>query len=204
MSAKRRVRFAFRITSGPNAGLGSAGWRVWTHGNSIYMNSVSTGGRWKLSLHGDVAWRYAQTAEDQHSETPTLPAGHERAVWTFTPTPFEDGVRRAFAIAITRAALLPCAVDPKEAVLEVEDRWDRLVTLFLEVTLPGVELTTSRRVIAEPLALSDGRRLWLTLGSEPLDGQPEPQAVSAMIEPVAPETHGVAFPGVMVRGVRIG
>jgi len=124
--------------------------------------------------------------------------------WIFTPTPFENGVCKAFAIAVTRAALLPQPADPSELVFAVEDRWDRLVTLFLEVTLNGVDLETTRRVITEPLPLDDGRRLWLTLGSEPLPGDPEPQAAGSMISPMSPETGDVAFPGVIVRGVRLG
>lgn len=204
MSSRPRVRFAFRIIDGPNAGLGSPGWRVWTLHDSIYLTNVGTGRQWKLSLHGDASWRYAQTSEDQRSDNPVLPPGHDRAPWVFDPTPFEDGVRRAFAIGVMRAAMLPLPTDTSEVVLPVEDRWDRLTTLFLEVTLEGVDLSTKRRIVATPLPLAGGRRLWLTLGSEQLDGEPERQAVGAMVSPVKPETDGVAFPGVIVRGVHVG
>ena len=204
MNGNERRRLAFQIVDGPNAGLASPGWRVWTHRDSIYMTAGTTGGQWKLSLHGDVAWRYGQTSEDQRSDNPVLPAGRDRAVWKFEPTPFENGVRRAFAIAVARHALLPMEMPRKESVVAVEDRWDRLTTLFFEVTLPGVDLQTRRAIVGDPLPLIDDRRLWLTAGSEQCNGEPERQAVGAMIEPALPDTHDVAFPGILVRGVHIG
>jgi len=204
VSKKNRVRFRFEITDGPNSGLSCPGWRVWTTRDSIYMAGAETGSMWKLSLHGDVAWRYAQTSENRRSPNPVLPQDHDRAPWTFEPTPFIDGVRHAFAVAVFRHALVAAPPDPSELVLPVDDRWDTVTTLFLQVTEVGTDLETTRSVVREPLPMSAGRRLWLTLDSEFCGGEPEPPAVGTMIEPAAPATHGVAFPGVFVRGVHLG
>ncbi|WP_448062307.1 hypothetical protein [Cellulomonas hominis] len=205
MSAKARRRIAFQIIQGPNAGLSCPGWRVWTNKDTAYVAEVSTAGKWKVSLHGDVAWRLAQTAEDRCSAHPVLPAGHDRAPWRFAPTSFVDGRRHAFAIAVTRGAMLPDPVDQAETVVAVEDRWDWITTVYLEVTLPGVELTTSRRTLGDPLPLDGGRSLWLTAGVETAAGQPEQRrAVGRVIVPMRPETDDVSFPGLIVRGVHLG
>lgn len=204
MSKSARFRFAFAITDGPNAGLSCSGWRVWAHGESTYMASTGTGGMWKLSLHGDAAWRYAQTSEDRRSGRPVLPVGHDRAPWKFTPSPFVNGSRVAFVIAVARGAMLPQPVDPSETVIPVEDRWDRLPNVCIHHTLPGHKLRTTRLPIGQPLTLDSGRQVWLTAGSEAVDPTPpEKQAVGAMIEPLSPETHGVAWPGLIVRGVHV-
>lgn len=131
-----------------------------------------------------------------------LPNGHRDAPWVFTPTPFVNGIRLAFVIAVTRGALRPELPDSKDTVVAVEDRWDRLPALCIWMTEP--EVTFDRPVIGGPLPLDGGRQVWVAARVEPIDAiEPEPVPASAMIEPMSPESHGVAAPGILVRGVHL-
>ena len=84
-----RLRYAFAITRGPNAGLGCGGWRIWTHNEDTYITAKSVGDKWKASLHADASWRVAITIEhEQSGNDPILPGAHRNAPWEFTPTEF--------------------------------------------------------------------------------------------------------------------
>lgn len=174
MPRSLRVRFAFKIVDGPNAGLACAGWRCWTNGDDTYLTAMTVGGVWKLSLHGDESWRWAVTAEHIAAGAPIAGSAGNRLAWEFQPTEFVDGVRDAFAVGVLRNALRPVPVDEREEVVPVEDRWDRLTVAYLSMTEPGVTVEPPRP-IAPPLALASGRRVWLWSQSESiLAGQPEP------------------------------
>jgi hypothetical protein len=164
-----RLRYAFAITQGPNAGLRCGGWRIWTSGEDTYITAKSVGGLWKASLHGDVSWRVAVTAENERSANPVLVDGHRNAPWVFAPTPFHRGQRLAFAVVLTRGSLVPEPVDPKETVVEVDDRWDRLTGIYIRMTETGVLLERTHLVIGGPLALTSGRQVWVTAHSEHID-----------------------------------
>jgi len=196
--------FSFEITSGPNAGLRCGGWRVWTRKEDTYITTAELGPKWKASLHGDVAWQVAITRENAASPDRLLPVGHDRAPWKFTPPPFIDGRRLAFAIAVSRGALRPDPpVEGDEHTIIAEDRWDLVTVAQVWMTEPGAALGIEPSL--GPLALASGRQVWVA-GAweevEPMD--PEPVPVSAMIEPMWPEKHGVTAPGYMVRGVHLG
>lgn len=205
MPKSPRLRFAFALLGGPNDGLRCGGWRVWTKAEDTYITDKNLGDTWKVSLHGDEAWRVAMTSENEASENPVLPKGHDRALWKFTPPPFVDGQQLAFVVAVTRGALRPEPVDPNEMVVEVADSWDRITGVYLRMTEPGVALDGSHLVLGRPLPLDSGRQVWLTVYSEPIEpAEPEPVPVSAMIEPMSPETHDVTAPGLIVKGIHIG
>jgi hypothetical protein len=54
------------------------------------------------------------------------------------------------------------------------------------------------------MTLGSGRQLWVSADFNPVDGgEPEPHAVSSMIEPLSPEQHGVIPPGVLLKGVHL-
>lgn len=201
---KQVLRFAFTILDGPNADLTSGSWRLWVHGEDTYLTPKGLGNIWKVSLHADVAWRIAVTREHMESERPVWPKSEDRAPWKFDPTPFVNGCRKAFAIATTRSSLLPQAPSPHDIHITVEDRWDRITVAYVWMTEPDVELLASR-IIGQPLTLASGRKVWLSAESEAMPGgEEEPQAVSAMLEPMLPESHGVPVPGYLVRGVHLG
>ena len=206
MPRDRRIRFAFAIVAGPNAGLSCAGWRAWTHGDDIYVTTKELGNKWKVSLHGDAAWRLAVTRENAEADDSVLPPGLDRAPWTFTPPPYVDGHRLAFAIAVPRSALRAEPADPTETVIEVDDRWDRAGIAYLRMTRPGVELADQHRasLVDQPLDLANGCRLWVTSGQERIDPiAPHPPPVGSMIEPIIPAVAG-ASPGLLVRAVHVG
>ena len=205
MSKKPMLRFAFTIAEGPNAGLTSGPWRAWTKGEDCYITPRAPDDVWKVSLHSDVAWRLAMTSEHVASgELPHLPEGVDRAMWKFKPTEFVDGRRLAFAIATTRAALLPGALIETDLHIAVRDRWDEVTVAYFWMTEPDVELSGVDRRVGEPLLLQSGRRLWLSAGVEQVSGEPEPMADGAVIVPMSPENDDVAAPGLMIKGVRLG
>lgn len=196
------MRFGFRVTEGSAAGLSCGGWRLWTHAESTYLTAKSLDDTWKVSLHGDDWWANAVTAENARRSETVLPQGHDRAVWRFTPTPFVDGRRLAFAVAVFRHALRPEPADPRETVLPVPDRWDVLSLALVSMTEAGVGPDPDWQVVGGPLPLTSGRRVWLTTGHQDVvPGEPEPVPVGVMVQPVDPGTHGVASPGWLVKGV---
>lgn len=202
---KELIRFCFTTTDASGERLTSDGWRVWVNGEDIYLTAKSVGDKWKVSLHGDKAWRLAVTRE-HHRKPDSVWQDPDRAPWKFAPTEFMNGVRRTFAVAVTRSALLPSRpATPKERVLEVPDRWDVLTIVYLWTTEGQASLAEREDLFAGPLEMAGGRQLWLTATCEKLPhGVSEPPSLSAMIEPLWPEKHGVSVPGLLGRGVRLG
>jgi hypothetical protein len=204
MAKSKPVRFAFRLADGPTAGLSCGGWRVWTHAEDTYITAKSLRDTWKVSLHGDEWWAAGVTKENSLREDTVLPTGHPRAVWRFHPTAFVDGHRVAFAIGIFRHALLPEQMDSQEHVIDVPDRWDILSLALIRMTEPDVDPDPTWNLVGGPLSLASGRRVWVTSHAEEIPpGEPEPMATSSMIEPWTPETHDVASPGWIVKGVHV-
>lgn len=200
---REKIRFAFTIAEGPNAGITCGGWRVSVHGEGTYISSTAVGGIWKTSLHGDAAWRLAVTKEHFASST-SVYNGPDRAPWKFQPTKFVSGKRLAYAIGVFRHALRPESIDPKEVQIAVNDSWNELTVAYIWMTEPGVELL-SDRLVGGPLLLKSRRSVWVTAGVEEIgDMKPEPVARSTFAEPVSPEVNGVLAPGVLVRGVHVG
>lgn len=203
--ARSRIRFAFTIADGPNAYLTSGGWRVWVSGDTVYLTAKPLEGTWKVSLHGDSAWRSAVTTEHLQTENPVWAADQDRAPWKFEPTKFENGVRMMFALAMSRGALGPWAIDETELHIKVEDRWDEITIAYLWQSESGVTPPVARRPIGPVLEMANGRRVWLTAGTEPVAmAKPEPVPATAMIEPRSPSEHDVRAPGWLVRGVHLG
>lgn len=139
MSKKRdRLRFSFTLPVAEDRNLTSGGWRIWTKGDDVYITLKEVGGIWKVSLHGDEAWRCAITQEHAEGESPVIPSSEDRAPWTFTPPPFVDGRRLAFIIACTRGCLRTLPIDPTQVHVLVRDRWDEMALVYLVMTEYGV------------------------------------------------------------------
>lgn len=202
---KQLIRFCFVATSAEGERLTSGGWRVWVNKDDIYLTAKSVADRWKVSLHGDRAWRLAVTRE-HHGQPDSVWRDPDRAPWKFSPTEFVDGIRQTFAVGVTRGALLPSpSADRHEQEVKVPDRWDVLGVVYLWTTEGQASLADREDLFAGPLEMAGGRRLWLTAVCEKLPaGDPEPPSVSTMIEPLWPEKHGVPVPGLLVRGVHVG
>lgn len=200
--ARQRLRFAFTLTEGPNAGLSCSGWRLWVNREDTYITAKSLEGKWKTSLHGDEAWQHAVTIEHLRSPNPVYNRP-DRAAWKFTPTVFQNGGRLAFVIAVTRGALLPQTADAREHHIPVADRWDQVTKACVWMTEPDVDFA-SAMLLGGPLRLASGRRVWLAYGVEMLPGgnEPEEPCIGAMVQPMSPEADGVAAPGLLLRGVR--
>lgn len=162
------------------------------------------GNPWKASLHADASWRVAITSEHERSGKPPVISGGRTASWEFQPTKFENGGRLAFVIAAFRNALMLQEIDPRETVVEVADRWDRLATLRVWMTEPNVDLNGSA-ILGGPLPLSGGQRVWVTATDEPITASdPEPVPAGALIEPLTPGVDDVTAPGFLIRGMNVG
>jgi hypothetical protein len=197
-----RLRYAFAITDGPNAGLGCAGWRIWTHRDDTYI--AAKGNPWKASLHSDASWRVAVTSEHVTSgKLPIVPGGRATS-WEFEPTPFEHGGRMAFAMAVPRNSLIPVQPSSTETIIEVADCWDRLTILYVWMTEAAFTLQATQGFVGGPLQLEGGRQVWVTAREEFVEPYPpEPVPAGQLIEPRWPGEHAVTAPGFMVRGVNI-
>lgn len=202
MSRNRGIKFAFTIADGPNAGLSTGPFKLWTRKEDTYLTPVDLGGIWKLSLHSDAVWRWAITSE--HLRSPgRLVQGPGRVGFDYEPVEFEGGMRLAFTVCAFRHSLRPCTLDSEAHHIRVNDSWQEVTLAGIWMTEPGVVLECERPV-GEPLSLSSGRRVWVSAWTEPLPGgEPEPPAVSSMIEFASPGRHGVRGPGVFLRGVRV-
>ncbi|MFJ8730340.1 hypothetical protein [Streptomyces bauhiniae] len=200
--AKKKIKFAFTIQHGENRGLTSGSWRVWTNKEDTYVTAVTLGDMWKVSLHGDSAWRVAVTSEHMRSENPIWPKTQDRAPWKFEPTRFVDGHRLAFVIATTRGALIPGPISTDDVHIAVEDRWDVITMAQIWMTEPGVDIPSGVRLTGGPLALASGRRVWVIADIQEVPkAQESGAAVGNMIEPLLPTTHDVSAPGLILRGV---
>lgn len=203
MAKSPRIRFAFRITSGPNAGLTVGRFMVLCHGDDTYVTDADVP-TWKTSLHGDVAWRTAETKESNLSPDARLPKGVDRAPWKYTPPEFVDGHRRALVIGVTRGALGPWPVPERYETIEVPDRWDELTKATVWMSEPGVNIPEPPERVGPILELSSGVRVWVGRGHEELEPiDPEPVPASAILEPQVPGIHDVTAPGLLVRGVHL-
>ncbi|WGP12661.1 hypothetical protein [Streptomyces sp. SH5] len=204
MSRKKKIRFAFTIQHGENSGLTSGSQRVWTSKEDTYLTSVSLGDTWKVSLHGEEAWRIAVTSEHMRSENPVLPPGEDRAPWKFSPTEWVHGRRLAFVLASSRGALINRPLEPADVHIAVEDRWDQITMAQIWMTEPGVDLPEGVRLIGGPLPLASGRRVWVTADTQGVPGKQEWTVASGiMAEPLLPQTHDVSAPGMLLRGVHV-
>jgi hypothetical protein len=164
---KCKTKFSFVIDAGPSAGMNSGTWVVWANREDTYIAATHLGNKWKVSLHGDIAWRLAVPKESR-SDPPLLPAGHDRAPWKFAPTSFVDGRRLAFVIAVTRAAMLPHAQIAVDATqVGVQDRWDVVHLAKIWMTEPGYELDREWNLVGDALPLA-------SLGSTD-NGSPSPR-----------------------------
>jgi hypothetical protein len=203
MARTPAIRFAFRISCGENAGLGIGQYRVWCHADDTYIADAGVTS-WKVSLHGDVAWRMAETSESHRSDQTRLPRSTDRAPWKFTPTVFEDGQRLAFVVAATRGSLRRHDAPERYETIEVRDRWDVLTKANVWMTQPGVSVPASDLRVGPVLDLANGNRVWVTPGREPIEAiTPEPPPTSGIVEPQVPEKDGVTAPGVILRGLNV-
>lgn len=204
MGKSVRIRFTFALRNAVGSTLSCSGWRVWTNAEDTYITAKSLRDTWKVSLHGDEWWAAAITREHSKRADSVLPAGHDRTMWTFEPTAFHDGRRVAFAVGVFRHALLPGPLSPRETVVDVPDRWDTLTLALVRMTEPGVKPDPGWQLIGGPLPLASGRRVWLTAQYDQIEEmEPEPQATGSMIETWSPQTHNVASPAWIVKGVHV-
>jgi hypothetical protein len=206
-----KVRFAFTL---PHRDDGTqprtcGGWRIWCHNEDTYISATSLNNTWKASLHGDAAWRVAVTTENMRGPKPVLPAGtRDRAPWKFTPTPFVDGRRLAFVVAVTHSALLPAKLDRKELQIDAATDPGMITMARIWMTEPGVDFDPST-LVAGPLPLQSGRRVWVDSATETFDAPaPDPRYAHLPIESTMtlvkdPKDGQARAPGMLTIGISL-
>ena len=138
------MRFGFAIIDGPGEGLCLGGWRVHVAKNDVFISAKSMKSM-KVTLHDETRsaaarpWRFAYTSEHMDGPNPVWPRDRDRALHKFEPTPFDTGVRKAFAIAVPRGGLRYEDRSPKEHTIAVPDRWDVMNVACILMTEPGIE-----------------------------------------------------------------
>ena len=203
MARSQAIRFTFAIRAGDNAGLGVGQFRVWCHGDDTYVADAGVP-QWKTSMHGEVAWRTAETAESHASPEARLPNGTDRAPWKYDPPEYIQGQRLAFVIGVTRGALRPSSVPERYQPIEVRDRWDELTKANVWMTQAGADVPDHPARIGPVLELACGARVWVSAGREPMEPiEPEPVPISTLLEPQVPGVHEVTAPGALIRGVHL-
>jgi hypothetical protein len=205
MSRKNRWRFCLQIVDGPSAGLGAGPWRLWTHRDDIYIAATGQEDTIKVSLHESGKWRIAYTAEHMGGEHPLWSRTADRAAWKFDAPPFVGGVQEAFVVATVRPALRPVELDGREAIVAIEDRWDRLTGVRVIVTDPHIQVVPAEKLVFdEPLRLASGRLVWLRAFDEEVEAvDQEPVPVGQLIRVLTPETNEVSIPGYLVVGANV-
>jgi hypothetical protein len=198
------LTFTVAVTSGPNAGVGSGSWRISTCGGGIDITAAGVGDMWKASLHGDDSCRIALSPENQRPDSPMVAGGRREAPPELVATDFHAGQRLTFVISVARSALMPVRHEPTGRVVEAADSWDLMTSLHVWTTLPGVVLASDAHVVGAPLALSNGRRVWVTAESEPFVRQRESvRALAVIVEPRPSVTSWGRVPGFLASGLQV-
>ncbi len=210
MGKKTVLRFSFELDGDHRTqGLRLPGWRVLANKNDVYITTKSLGGTLKVSIHDEIRyqherpWLLAYTKEHMRSDRPLWPTDRDRTVHRFRPTDFENGIRRVFAIGVTRGCLRPNRRVDNEAVVGVPDRWDALTVVNILMTETN-ELPSGWDLPTTPsLPLDNGRHVWIASNTEQVDEiDPEPVPDGNILQVRDPDEHDVACPGLMVRPIR--
>ncbi len=99
---------------GDPKGPQSSVWRLWTHGNEVYIALRELTRAKKISLHSSGVWRNAWTPEHVDKGSPFVAPGQDRATDKWDP-PAElwPGLTRAFDIIVPRSEVTrPQHLDP--------------------------------------------------------------------------------------------
>jgi hypothetical protein len=198
------IRFAFALTTEDGETHSGGHFRIWCNKDDTYIAERGTGALWKTSLHGDAAWRTAETAESFTSDRPMLNGSPDRAPWKYTPTPFVGGRRLAYVIACTRGAMMPEQVKASYSIIPVADRWDQLTKANVWMSEANITPDDEGR-IGPRLSLQSGRSVWVTPAVEYIPPiEPEPTPATTLLRPMIPGKDDVRYPGVIVVGVHLG
>ncbi len=187
-----------------STGRHSGVWRIWARKNDLYIAPTDMGDLLKVSLH-DGLWRVAFTSEHWATgESPRNAPGPGRSVWEIEHLPgVVDGVQHAWFIAIPPETLLRTS-DLDSRVERVDSPRDGLLVMVnVWICAPEVKARPRSPIPPSPLALADGRSVWVGQDLSVYEVAAEPPtrpAVGTMIEFVKPEAPGDT-PGFIVRTV---
>jgi hypothetical protein len=149
-------------------------------------NAGLTSGTWRAWTHGEDLY----IAPEELSKVWKVSL-HADAAWrvAMTSEHVREGVEPQLPHGVDRAVW-----KFRPPPFEDGGRLAFVVAVTRASLLPGV-------LDERALPLRSGRRVWLSVGTEPVEGNPEPPCVGSIIEPMSPATHEVTAPGVMVKGV---
>ena len=136
-------RCVVRFTVGEPKGSQSSVWRLWTHGNDVYISLRDLTKVKKVSLHPSGRWRNAWAEEHVAKGSPFVAPGQDRATdkWE-RPPELAPGVTRAFDIVVPASEVTqPQHLDPNS----LNGKKIMWVPPLLRVTLRTSRLYSPRR-----------------------------------------------------------
>jgi len=93
-----------RVAVGTPSGPSTNSWRIWVHGDDVYVKCRDHFREFKVSLHASGIWRVAFTEEFIRSRPDFLPEGKDRVLKRWQPS-FADPTRPVIGFQV--AALTP-------------------------------------------------------------------------------------------------
>lgn len=187
----------------PVTGRHSGIWRVWTHGDDAYVAAADLGGKLKVSLHPGV-YRVAYTEDHWRSgRAPNNAPGPGRQLVAYPTSDVVDGVEHAWLVAFQPDALLHTTPIRDDAVSVTAPSGDHIVQVDVWICSPDVQRRPRQPIGPSPLALADGRLVWVghdayVAASEPGHDTTRRDYPTAIVE-FADRTRPQDAPGFVLR-----
>lgn len=204
------VKFHIGIPPSRGAGLNAGPWTLNVHRNDIYVSVVDNRGVLKLSIHCEEEsfssrdpWRLAFTSEHVASGRQPIPPGNDRCIFSFAPTQWDSGIRPLVIYGAPRQSLRSGMVPSGSCLIEAVDDWSTMTCAEVWQTEPDCSLPQYLHLIAGPLTLKNGRRVWVTRHTEPLLGGPEIEPDAQIAMPLDPRGGEVGVPFIMIKGLLV-
>jgi hypothetical protein len=177
-------RCVVRFTVGEPKGSQSSVWRLWTHGNDVYISLRDLTKVKKVSLHPSGRWRNAWAEEHVAKGSPFVAPGQDRATdkWE-RPPELAPGVTRAFDIVVPASEVTqPQHLDPNslngKKIMWVPPAPEGYATYFTVVfttaavtatTLPGWPGRNDGTELVWRVNLPNEETVWLITYERPVD-----------------------------------
>jgi hypothetical protein len=176
--SQKAVRFAVVDQA---TGKHGGAWKIWAQKNDVYITPIDLGSRVKVSLHEGV-WRLAYTSEHWATgEAPNNAPGPGRSIWEIEHLPdVIDGLQCAWFIAVPPETLLRTeSLNPRIEQITFPSSPDFLVVINIWICAPDREGAPANSIPPSPLALADGRLVWVGCDLHPYraPNQPPPRPI---------------------------
>jgi hypothetical protein len=166
------IRFAVGTPHGPSTNS----WKLWVHGEDIYVACRDSISEFKVSLHASGVWRLGFTERAARERKDLVPEGSDRAWRKWKPS-FESGMAIGFQIVVTSGGLYVSQPERNtwpSSVIFVEPSADQtLLTIMSVVVVLDTKPVSFHNVtgaVVGILPLRDGRSAQLIATYESAEG----------------------------------